>query len=382
MAKHKQKSYNTPPQLSYPAISAIIPLYNAEKYLSECLDSLLAQTFQNFEVIVVDDCSTDSSCAIVESYKEKFGGRLNLLRMIKNSGSGTEPRNLGLTYSRGEYLYFMDNDDTITPTAFEELYTLAKKYDADVVHCEKNYEIPEEFYYDPEYTKKHKPSCYPAKDKIFITVPTLLTDDFAKRAVEFSRNWLTWSIWIQLIRREFVVKNKLQFVGVVIDDKLFTICEICSAKRYLVVPNVIYKHRVRSDSLLWQDLSDVQKFIHSRLLMLKEGINYLNKYLDNIETFSHRPDLKYVMFDMFSQEIAGHLNKVYTKISAPVLDELIRKEFSDGNNLALTSYIFNVMNVQRVQFMQAQYQFNQFAQQAQKRIAELEAENKRLKQKG
>ena len=233
MAKHKsgrvRKSSDSSAQFNGPAISVIIPLYNAEKYIGECLDSILAQTFKNFEVIVVDDCSTDISPAIVESYKEKFGGRLKLVHTKKNSGSGTEPRNLGLAYSRGEYLYFMDNDDTITPTALEELYTLAKKFDADVVHCEKNYNIPDEFYHDAEYIKNLKPSCHPAGDKIFITEPTLLTEDLDKRAFEFSKHWLTWSIWLQLIRRDFILSNNLHFVGVIFDDIIFTLC----SKRHL-----------------------------------------------------------------------------------------------------------------------------------------------------
>ena len=122
----------------YP-ISVIIPLYNAEEYLSECLDSILAQTFQDFEVIVVDDCSTDSSCEIVESYMPKFDGRLKLYHTPKNTGSGVIARNVGLSYASGEYVYNMDNDDVITKTALEEMHTLAKKYDADVVYCEKYY---------------------------------------------------------------------------------------------------------------------------------------------------------------------------------------------------------------------------------------------------
>ncbi|MCR5833692.1 MAG: glycosyltransferase family 2 protein [Selenomonadaceae bacterium] len=87
-------------------VSVIIPLYNVEKYIGEALDSLLAQTFKNFEVIVVDDCSTDSSCAIVENYKEKFNGRLTLFHMEENTGSGAMPRNKGLYLSRGEYVTF------------------------------------------------------------------------------------------------------------------------------------------------------------------------------------------------------------------------------------------------------------------------------------
>ena len=120
-------------------ISVVIPLYNAEKYVRECIISLLAQTFQDFEVIFVDDCSTDNSVAIVESYAPKFGGRLTLAKMEKNSGSGALPRNKGLSLAKGEYIQFLDADDTLIPTALEELYTLAKEYDADVVYCEKHF---------------------------------------------------------------------------------------------------------------------------------------------------------------------------------------------------------------------------------------------------
>ena len=108
-----------PPRQPYPAVSVIIPLYNAERYISECLDSVLNQTFDNYEVIVVDDCSTDNSVAIVESYAEKFGGRLILSRMDKNSGSGGLPRNKGIMLSRGEYIQFLDADDMLTNTALE-----------------------------------------------------------------------------------------------------------------------------------------------------------------------------------------------------------------------------------------------------------------------
>ena len=123
--------------LPCPAISIIIPVYNAEKFIGEALDSILEQTFQDFEVIVVDDCSKDSSPEVVKSYLEKFGGRLIFSSMKKNSGSAPAPRNKGFRFSRGEYIFFMDSDDTLTKTGLEEMYTLAKEYNADVVYCEK-----------------------------------------------------------------------------------------------------------------------------------------------------------------------------------------------------------------------------------------------------
>ena len=150
-------SFPTPAASGSPAVSVIIPLYDSEKYIAECLDSLLIQTFQDFEVIAVDDCSEDNSVAIVNDYVPKFGGRLSVVRMEKNSGYAGFPRNKGIELADGEYLYFIDADDTIAPTALEELYSQAKKFDADVVHCEKYYAVPEEFYHDAEYRKNLKP---------------------------------------------------------------------------------------------------------------------------------------------------------------------------------------------------------------------------------
>ena len=112
---------------SAPTISVIIPMYNAEKYIAECLESVLAQTLQDIEVILVDDCSTDSSVAIAESYLEKFGGRLNIYDNEKNSGAGGT-RNNGLLKAAGEYVYFMDADDLILADGLEKVYKIAKYF--------------------------------------------------------------------------------------------------------------------------------------------------------------------------------------------------------------------------------------------------------------
>ena len=89
----------------FPAISVIIPMYNAEKYIGELLDSLLIQTFQDFEVIVVDDCSTDNSAAVVESYIPKFNGRL-ILNKLKRIRAEKANREMSGSHSRMENIYF------------------------------------------------------------------------------------------------------------------------------------------------------------------------------------------------------------------------------------------------------------------------------------
>ena len=118
-----------------PAVSVIVALYNAEKYIGECLTSLANQTLKNFEIIVVDDCSTDNSRAVVENFFAKFGDRLKLAKLNKNSGRPGIPRNFALEAAHGKYVYFLDADDLLTATTLEELHTAAEKFNADVVHA-------------------------------------------------------------------------------------------------------------------------------------------------------------------------------------------------------------------------------------------------------
>ena len=165
-------------------------MYNAEKYIGECLNSILAQTFQNFEVIVVDDCSTDNGVTVVQSYAEKFGGRLILSHMEKNSGSGGLPRNKGLILSRGEYVFFVDADDMLTKTALEEMYTLAKNYDADVVYCEK--------YYTSEANATNVTLSYWPTEK-FVDKPTFETENLKERVQG-------------IIRRRYCVMTCVKFI--------------------------------------------------------------------------------------------------------------------------------------------------------------------------
>ena len=339
-------SFPTPAASGSPAVSVIIPMYNAEKYIAECLDSLLNQTFQDFEVIAVDDCSEDNSVAIVNDYVPKFGGRLSVVRMEKNSGYAGFPRNKGIELADGEYLYFIDPDDTIAPTALEELYSLAKKFDADIVHCEKYYAVPDEFYHDAEYRKNLKPYSWPMGEKIFVTEPTLLTDDLGKRVKNFSQKWLQWASWMQLIRRDFLRDNGIRFLNVYSQDMVFTMCELCCAKNYLVVPNVFYYWRKHKNSKTQEDLN-TRQILHRYVSTLKQGINYLDEFLNRQEFFAKQADLKYVLFDMLFTTILERLDNTYHKVSAHELCELLRKEF-DGNS-AFAAFTFNAMNAYRLQ---------------------------------
>ena len=113
-------------------ISIIIPVYNVEKYLRECLESVLNQTFRDFEIICVDDGSIDKSLEILQEYKKK-DDRFVILQQ-KHSGAGAA-RNNGIRAAQGKYIQFLDSDDYFEPDMLEEMYNHAEKFNADLTVC-------------------------------------------------------------------------------------------------------------------------------------------------------------------------------------------------------------------------------------------------------
>lgn len=124
--------------LESPKISVIIPVYNAEKYLKECLGSILNNTLKDIEVICVDDGSTDNSLKMLKEYSE-HDKRIRILTQ-ENSGAAIA-RNAGIEAAEGQYLYFLDSDDFVDNNIFEKLYKQITKYNADICLCgRKNYD--------------------------------------------------------------------------------------------------------------------------------------------------------------------------------------------------------------------------------------------------
>jgi len=115
-----------------PKISIVVPVYNTEKYISRCIESILAQTFQNFEIILVDDGSSDNSLEICRRYRAD-DSRIKVYTQ-KNSGQSAA-RNLGISYAQADYIGFVDSDDYIHPTMYERMYDSALSSDADIIKC-------------------------------------------------------------------------------------------------------------------------------------------------------------------------------------------------------------------------------------------------------
>jgi glycosyltransferase involved in cell wall biosynthesis len=114
-------------------VSIIVPVYNVENYLAKCLDSLINQTHQNIEILVVNDGSKDNSEQIIQEYAQKYPEKIKPLS--KENGGLSDARNFGIDRATGDYLGFVDSDDYVTPTMFEEMLELAEKHNSKMVIC-------------------------------------------------------------------------------------------------------------------------------------------------------------------------------------------------------------------------------------------------------
>ena len=353
------------------AVSVIIPLYNAERYIADALDSLLAQTFQKFEVIVVDDCSTDNSREIVEGYRERFGGRLTLAHMKKNSGLPSLPRNKGLILSRGEYVFFMDNDDVLTKTALEEMYTLAKNYDADFVYCERYYEVDVNL-----KNARLKLSNYNSQT---VDKPTLEPDSLQERLNKDFRGFYSVFPWLKLLRREFLTDNEIFFPNIIRDDSLWTWQIIFCAKKILRIPNAVYLWRNVETSITRTEKTP-QETITFWISPVLFGLKTLDDIMDDFEFFRQNPKVRYAMLERFINDSFFALLDSSFRMQSPAVYETIRHKFGDrlGEYDVLIPALTTAINTQMKINLTNHRQYQQFAAKAQARIAELEAQVKRL----
>lgn len=121
-------------------VSVIVPVYNVGKYLEKCLDSLVNQTLEDMEIIVVNDGSTDNSKSIIEEFASKYS---NIVSLNKKNGGLSDARNYGIPYATGKYIGFVDSDDYVDIDMYERLYNKAEEGNFDVVECDLHHVFPD-----------------------------------------------------------------------------------------------------------------------------------------------------------------------------------------------------------------------------------------------
>ena len=251
-----------------PAVSVIVPLYKVEKYVKQCVDSILAQTFKDFEIILVDDASPDGC---FELCQKLYGDnpKVKLIRQEEKRGVG-EVRNDGLNHAVGKYVCFVDGDDFISPATLEKLYDTAEKNNADVVHAAGHYEFAP------------KGDEAPSVKNLQIKWDNYSAEGFLENdALRLLENYQKFydiraDAWLQFCRRDFLEKNQIRFLPTISADELFGLALFCTAERFYILHEAFYIRRLRADSIARS--RDVEKFSDGIQAMLL-GAPYIEKIL-------------------------------------------------------------------------------------------------------
>ncbi|MDR2825042.1 MAG: glycosyltransferase [Prevotellaceae bacterium] len=204
-------------------ISVIVPVFNAEKWIAQCIEMLMCQTFSNLEIIVVDDGSTDGSAEIVAQFPVRF------IKFEQNKGLSAA-RNAGIDYATGNYIHFFDVDDLINLEFYEKMADAVLLTAADIACCGVEHEPKPKI----SYRFAHRLLVSTVEDKMKLT--NVCNEGF---------------VWRFLFKTEFLKTQNLRFEeGRLIEDLTFLLQSAYYAKRIITVPDAVYYYKLRQNSIL------------------------------------------------------------------------------------------------------------------------------------
>lgn len=240
-----------------PKVSVIVPIYNVEKYLEKCINSLLSQTLKDIQIILVNDGSKDNSGNIAKEYEKNNKDRV--IYVEKENGGLSDARNYGLKYATGNFIAFLDSDDYIEKNAYEEMYNKAIEEDADYVECDFIWEFPNKIRVDKQYPYKNK-----------------------KEMLSFVRV----VAWNKLIKRQLITDNNLEFPkGLRYEDVEFTYKLIPFINKFTYVdkPFVHYVQREGSIANVQNErTAEIFTVLDNVIEFYKEN-NIYEEYRDELE---------------------------------------------------------------------------------------------------
>ena len=249
-------------------VSVIIPVYNVEQWLPACLDSVLAQTLSDIEVICVNDCSPDGCAAILGGYASR-DARIRVISLEENSGQGIA-RNVGFEASSGRYAYFLDSDDMVAPQALEELVARADADRLDGIFFDS-----EVVFDSPELAKRYQ--SYPAAH-----VGTY--GDGVMGGLELFESFMAQRDWTCYVQRQLWRSDYLREQGIIFptwsshEDEAFAFEALATASRVVFVPEPYFLRRYRVGSVMTTKptlknfASYFQGFCHMGRFMQERGL--------------------------------------------------------------------------------------------------------------
>lgn len=252
-------------------ISVIVPVYNVESYISDCIDSLAYQTCNDFEIVFVDDCGNDNSISIIKKNLHRFSNASIYHR--KQNGGLSAARNSGIQASNGDYLLFVDSDDYLTNNAISLFYESLSKGDFDVIVSAYT-KIPENI----SYHNSVSDTIY-GNDKI--------------RNVYYN-NKIVVPAWNKLVKKDFLVDNGLFFMeGIIHEDVLWSFMIMTKADSLFSIPEPTYMYRIRTNSIMTKSYG--MRNINSLLAILNEQKNWITKEKKDIAKFYNKKLLEFTL---------------------------------------------------------------------------------------
>ena len=291
-------------------------MYNVEKYIQTCLDSIFQQTFKDFEVIIVDDCSTDRSLEIIESYHDS---RIKLHRNVKNLGAAmTRNRGLSLT-SESKYIYFMDSDDAIVSQTIETLFNSAEELQSEVVYMNSRFIAN-----DPNF--KFNGHMEVSKMESSDPTPRFLSENMIERLQhEFIGAGIFGESWIKIQRRDFLLENQIVYPDVFCSsDLIMNLAILLTAKNIRVIDFCGYIYRQNPDSI---SHSSNEKYLRGTL-------DYISKIVSCVEKFATNLSLENQMIleaATLTPMVISHF--VYSNLSFDEKNQILQKFFDHPSEM-------------------------------------------------
>lgn len=298
-------------------LSYIVPVYNVEKYLKECIDSILAQTFDDYEIILVDDASPDNCPRICDEYAERYPDIIKVIHQ-KNKGLAGA-RNSGLRQAEGDYIYFFDSDDYFINDGIAEIYKKAAECDADILQ-------------NSFVMLNERDGSQKIVRSVFETDMVYNHSEMQKKVCVSTTERSTIFVWRNIYKRIFLEKNNILFDENLrmIEDSPFDALAFLKAEKFVSADKPIYAYRVRQDSLqrkkYVKDYDCIMEYQWKlrRKYFLENSDNDSLFYKDFAE-FILKTNLNVLLSNVYSNNVEGK----YGLLKRIGNSEMLRKSFED-----------------------------------------------------
>lgn len=246
-------------------VSIIVPVYNVEKYIEKCLTTLVNQTLQDIEIIVVNDGSTDNSKAVIDKFLNEFPNKIKYLE--KENGGLSDARNFGMPYATGEYIAFLDSDDYVELNMYEEMYNKAKEENSDYVECDFIWEYPNK-------TKVDTGTEYSGKKEMIVNARVVAWNKLIKKSI-IEENQIRFTKGVRYEDVDFFYKlapflNKVSFVRKLFIHYIQRNTSIANTQNektkdiFVVLENTIKSYKEKN---LYDTYKDELEYTYTRLLL-------------------------------------------------------------------------------------------------------------------